>query len=56
MHDIQPDILVLGQAMANCYPIGGVITTSKIASALKTNCGCFDSSDKGHLMALSITT
>ena len=54
MHDIQPDILVLGKAMANGYPMGGVVTTSKIASALKTNCGRFDSSYKGHSMALSI--
>ena len=43
MHDIVPDIVILGKPMGNGHPIGAVVTTREIADAFATGMEFFSS-------------
>jgi 4-aminobutyrate aminotransferase-like enzyme/Ser/Thr protein kinase RdoA (MazF antagonist) len=43
MHDVVPDIVIIGKPMANGHPIGAVVTTSKIAESFSKGVEFFSS-------------
>lgn len=43
LHDVKPDIVILGKPMGNGHPIGAVITTDKIAESFETGMEFFSS-------------
>jgi ethanolamine-phosphate phospho-lyase len=55
MHDIVPDIVVLGKPMGNGHPIGAVITTAEIADAFDNGMEFF-SSFGGNPVSMEVAT
>ena len=43
MHDVIPDIVILGKPMGNGHPIGAVVTTTKIANSFEKGVEFFSS-------------
>ena len=43
MHDVIPDIIILGKPMGNGHPIGAVVTTAKIANSFEKGVEFFSS-------------
>lgn len=43
MHDVVPDMVIIGKPMGNGHPIGAVVTTSKIASSFTNGVEFFSS-------------
>ena len=43
MHDVVPDIVIIGKPMANGHPIGAVVTTSEIAESFSQGVEFFSS-------------
>ena len=43
MHDVVPDIVIIGKPMANGHPIGAVVTTSEIAESFSKGVEFFSS-------------
>lgn len=43
MHDVIPDMVIIGKPMGNGHPIGGVVTTSEIAASFENGLEFFSS-------------
>lgn len=43
MHEVEPDIVVIGKPMGNCHPIGGVVTTQTISDQFANGMEFFSS-------------